>query len=266
MGISTKHLKIAFLAISVFSINCLLAEDSPSEAPMANPISAVEQTTAPQAAEINLYKAELEAVKAELAASALTVAQEKSENQASKAELLSMKAELDAMKATLAELSNKDASSIQKQTEEKPTVAVTNQTVQHKVETANLSDDKAEIALMDTELADANYKARIAAKTTKPAPTLAATSSTSELYIPAPAEPVKQNEYGQDLWKSKSEDYIVQLETQTYNYKSFTSKLSPLALHEWTQFSREQKQKAMEYADGTQFSPDAAVFRFDTNY
>jgi hypothetical protein len=80
------------------------------------------------------------------------------------------------------------------------------------------------------------------------------------------ADNEKTNEIGQPLWSTKTQQEYLKLETDEYNEDSFKSELSTFALHEWYQLTPEQKKKAMEYADKTQLSPDAAVLKVDPNY
>lgn len=80
------------------------------------------------------------------------------------------------------------------------------------------------------------------------------------------AQEAHKNDYGQPLWKSTSETDFLKKKTDHYNEETFKADLSRFGLHEWGQLSSEQKKKAMDFADNTQFSPDVAVFRYSSNY
>ena len=73
-------------------------------------------------------------------------------------------------------------------------------------------------------------------------------------------EEKKYNEANQELWSSKSPDEVLKMDTKRYNRRTFESQLSSLGYYEYKKLSKEQRQQAMKLADGSQFSPDAAVF------
>lgn len=80
------------------------------------------------------------------------------------------------------------------------------------------------------------------------------------------AEESRKNEYGNPLWKSKSESDVLKMETDDYNEDTFKAKLSRFGKHEWALLSVEEKKRAMDIADNSQFSPDTAVFRVSKTY
>ncbi len=95
---------------------------------------------------------------------------------------------------------------------------------------------------------------------------LISAANTTDLYVTPAEETPKHNKYNHNLWKSKNEEQVLLEETQIYNQNKFVAQLTPLARNEWSQFTREQKQSAMELADGTTVSPDQAVFITTLNY
>jgi hypothetical protein len=75
-----------------------------------------------------------------------------------------------------------------------------------------------------------------------------------------------KNNMGQELWSSTTQDEVLKMETKDYNIKTFKAKLSRFALTEFQRLNEDQKAKAMDYADKTQLSPDAAVMMASPNY
>lgn len=203
------------------------------------------------------HQAELEAVKAELEAISFASKLADSAILCYKGELEAVRTELDSFKAQVA------AASHQRE------IAAAQREVQalEASRKAELEGLKNELAAMKAKIATSSQKTAslesgLVAKA--PAPMLAATNTT-DLYIPE-KEKVQKNDLGQTLWQSKSEEDLNISEAKEYNYDSFKAELSPFALHEWSKFTPEMKRKAMEYADRTQLSPDAAVFKIDPNY
>lgn len=90
-------------------------------------------------------------------------------------------------------------------------------------------------------------------------------ATTLDLYLPTKTTTV-ENEFGHTLWRSKSEESVLLDATKNKNYSAFVTKLSRFGRHEWSKFTEDQKLRAMERADGSQVSPDEAVFIMDRNY
>lgn len=80
------------------------------------------------------------------------------------------------------------------------------------------------------------------------------------------ADPAEErtNQMGQSLWRRLSPQEYQDMETREYNEKMFESSLSEFALAEFRKFSPEQKKRAMELADNSQYSPENAVFKVST--
>jgi hypothetical protein len=76
----------------------------------------------------------------------------------------------------------------------------------------------------------------------------------------------QMNDIGQEVWRSKTEQDVLKKETKDYNVSKFKSRLSALGLHEWYNLTPEQRKQAMQIANSTNLSPDAAVFRIDPNF
>ena len=257
---------------------------TPSKADEKNDLDAISLVAKLADSAILSYKAELESVKAELNdiksqvassmnalheaeiaannATTLKIEKKTMDNEALnlvakladsailsyKAELEIVKAELDAIK-TQAAIARQEAAPIG----------------QNKA--AYLNSLKEELAMMKNEIAASSNKAlaleaQLLAKSTVP---VVSPDDKTDLYLPERGK-VERNNIGQPLWQSKSEDQVLLKETKGYNYKTFKARLSPFALHEWMNFTPEQKRKAMEYADRTQLSPDTAIFKVDLNY
>jgi len=78
-----------------------------------------------------------------------------------------------------------------------------------------------------------------------------------------PSEP--KNYWGQDVWRCPQKDQLMKELAQERNLETFTHRLSKLGCHQWTLLTREQRLRAMELADQTMMSPDAAVFAVSPN-
>jgi hypothetical protein len=73
-------------------------------------------------------------------------------------------------------------------------------------------------------------------------------------------EEKKYNDANQELWSSKSPDEVLKMDTKRYNRRSFENQLSAFGYYEYKKLNKEQRHQAMKVADGSQISPDAAVF------